>query len=115
MDVFSNYHQTPIETLKTEGKLTGPSKNLYRLPDDTDHRESTKIITTNVIGATANTSEPTNSLNEDSIAWNISAMRNQIPVSKLPYAIDIALNRESLQVAAFSCRPTYHVRMLIDN
>lgn len=48
----------PTESLKTEGKLTGPLENLDRPLIDVDLRKSTKVFTANINAATMNVPSP---------------------------------------------------------
>lgn len=64
---FLNFYQAPAEELKTEGKQTGPLEYLDCRLEDADNRELKTVITTNVLVAATNTSQPTVALSDDSV------------------------------------------------
>lgn len=64
---FTNGHTAPVDKLMKESKQTGLFENPDCSLDDTDHRNSTTGITTNIMAAIKNSSKPADPLNDDNI------------------------------------------------
>lgn len=77
---------------------------------------STTIITPIIVDTSKNTPEPASSLKDDNIenaSRNTLAMKIGDPPSKMPYAVGIAFNIWSDDVASLFRQPAYDVQISI--
>lgn len=77
--IFTKCHLAPVKIIKAEGKWIRPFKNKDRPLDEANQRESTSVITKNVIYTTTNTAKPAEALIEDhtdTASWNTFGYEN---------------------------------------